>query len=192
MTYPFSILGVSSGATPEQLRTAFRRLALRHHPDRNPGDDEAARRFTRILRAYRDALRTTDSAQGKHGVRPAGPRPDRYGCGSCGDTFPFPERCPRCALDLSDRHAGEPEAPSDPRVDAWVSALERRPPIREDAPDDVLPAPRLLVGTFLGAAGVVWTIGGPLGPALLFAGFAAYVAAVEGYRIFEPLRARRP
>jgi DnaJ domain len=50
---PYEILGVEPGATPEQIRTAYRALALRMHPDRNPGFvPEATERFREIQAAY--------------------------------------------------------------------------------------------------------------------------------------------
>lgn len=45
-------LGVSKDATAEEIRSAFRRLALQYHPDRNPGDKFAEQRFKRIAEAY--------------------------------------------------------------------------------------------------------------------------------------------
>ncbi len=186
MNDPFAVLGLPPHATTGQVRSAFRRLALKHHPDRNPGDPSAGERFKRVLRAYRAAL---------HGPRaaapqpvPAGPRPDRYGCASCGDTFPFPEQCPRCGIALHDRHAGEQTA-EDPRVASWVEQMERRKPAAES--DDRVPAPGLLAGAFLGGAGLIWALGGPVGPALLFVGFAGYVIAIEGPRALQPAWARR-
>jgi hypothetical protein len=175
---PFAILGLPSHATTEQIRSAFRRLALQHHPDRNPDDPSAGERFKRVLRAYRAAL------HGPRGLAPApsptGPRPDRFGCASCGDTFPFPERCPRCGIALFDRDAGEVVAAEDPRVTEWARRMETRTPVEPS--DERLPAPGLLAGVFVGAAVLIVSLGGPLGPALLFAGFAAYVLASEGTR----------
>jgi DnaJ domain len=50
---PYDILGVEPGATPEQIRAAYRELALRVHPDRNPGFvPEATQRFMDIQAAY--------------------------------------------------------------------------------------------------------------------------------------------
>lgn len=184
MTDPFAILGVHPASTPAELRRAFRRLCLRHHPDRNPGDPGAAERFMRIARAYRAALRGPRVPAPE--PPPAGPRPDRFGCPSCGDTFAFPERCPRCAIDLFDRHAGEASRRIDPRVEAFVSALEQRRPVERSEGGERLPAPALIAGTFFAASGLVWMLGGPIGPALLFAGFAVYVTAVEGHRMFQP------
>ena len=45
-------MGVSKDASPEEIKRAFRRLTLELHPDRWPGDEDAARRFQRITRAY--------------------------------------------------------------------------------------------------------------------------------------------
>ena len=51
MTFYFT-LGVRPGATVGEIRRAFRRLARRHHPELNPGDEDAAQRFRRIVEAY--------------------------------------------------------------------------------------------------------------------------------------------
>ena len=49
---PYRILGLPRGADEAAIRSAFRRLALRHHPDRNPGSKEAEERFKTIVAAY--------------------------------------------------------------------------------------------------------------------------------------------
>src|SRR5262245_24957658 len=49
---PYQVLGVERGASDEEIKAAFRRLAREHHPDRNPGDPDAQRRFTEINGAY--------------------------------------------------------------------------------------------------------------------------------------------
>ncbi len=48
----YDILGVSSGATDEEIKKAYRKLALTYHPDRNPGDREAEEKFKEINQAY--------------------------------------------------------------------------------------------------------------------------------------------
>ena len=49
---PYRILGLMPGAGPKLVRSAFRTLCLKWHPDFNPGDFEAARRFLQIKAAY--------------------------------------------------------------------------------------------------------------------------------------------
>jgi curved DNA-binding protein CbpA len=49
---PYVVLGLSPGTSDEQLRAAYRRLVQLHHPDHNPGDPDAARRFEEIQEAY--------------------------------------------------------------------------------------------------------------------------------------------
>jgi molecular chaperone DnaJ len=52
MTTYYEILEVSREAILEDIRTAYRRLAIKYHPDKNPGDKEAEERFKQISEAY--------------------------------------------------------------------------------------------------------------------------------------------
>lgn len=49
---PYKILGVSRSATVDEIKRAYRRLAKENHPDRNPGNDAAEKRFKEIQAAY--------------------------------------------------------------------------------------------------------------------------------------------
>lgn len=49
---PYEVLGVDPHASPEEIRTAFRRLAAQHHPDRNPDDAGASDRFKELNLAH--------------------------------------------------------------------------------------------------------------------------------------------
>jgi molecular chaperone DnaJ len=48
----YSVLGVSRNATSDELKKAFRQLALKYHPDRNHGNKEAEEKFKEINEAY--------------------------------------------------------------------------------------------------------------------------------------------
>jgi len=48
----YEVLDVPRDATPEQIKKSYRKLALEHHPDRNPGNDEATARFKEAAEAF--------------------------------------------------------------------------------------------------------------------------------------------
>ncbi|MBE9168283.1 DnaJ domain-containing protein [Pleurocapsales cyanobacterium LEGE 06147] len=58
----YAILGVSKTATSEEIKKKFRKLALKYHPDRNPGDKQAEARFKEISEAY-EVLSDTEKRQ---------------------------------------------------------------------------------------------------------------------------------
>jgi molecular chaperone DnaJ len=64
----YEVLGVSKDVSPEDLKRAYRALAMKFHPDRNSGDEEAAAKFKEAAEAY-DVLSDTAKRQ----------RYDRYG-----------------------------------------------------------------------------------------------------------------
>lgn len=59
---PYKILGLSPGASDEEVKRAYRALAKKYHPDRNPGDKEAARKMQEVNAAY-DQIKNPSASQ---------------------------------------------------------------------------------------------------------------------------------
>lgn len=56
----YEVLGVARGATGEEIKKAYRKLALKYHPDKNPGDHTAEESFKEVSEAF-EALSEADS-----------------------------------------------------------------------------------------------------------------------------------
>ena len=48
----YEILGISKGASEGEIKKAYRKKAIKHHPDKNPGDKEAEANFKKAAEAY--------------------------------------------------------------------------------------------------------------------------------------------
>ena len=48
----YNILGIEKGASDAEIKKAYRRLAMKYHPDKNPGNKEAEKKFKEISQAY--------------------------------------------------------------------------------------------------------------------------------------------
>jgi len=87
MTDYYEVLGVSRTATQDEIKKAYRKRALQFHPDRNPGDPEAEKKFKEISEAYEvlgdEKRRPMYDRYGAEGVRegagfPGGAGPAGY------------------------------------------------------------------------------------------------------------------
>lgn len=59
---PYEVLGVAHGASEDEIKAAYRRLAKKYHPDLNPGDPTAAQKMNEVNQAY-DQLKNPQSYQ---------------------------------------------------------------------------------------------------------------------------------
>ena len=66
MDDPYKVLGVSPDASDEEIKSAYRRLAKQYHPDRNPGDAEAAKKMQQVNDAY-DRIKNPEKARQNRG-----------------------------------------------------------------------------------------------------------------------------
>ncbi len=58
----YEVLGVSKTATADEIKKAYRKLAIKYHPDKNPGDKEAEEKFKEAAEAY-DVLSNEEKRQ---------------------------------------------------------------------------------------------------------------------------------
>lgn len=68
---PYKVLGLERGASDEEVKQAYRRLAKKYHPDLNPGDQEAAKKMQQINEAY-DQIKNPEKYARQTGYGPFG------------------------------------------------------------------------------------------------------------------------
>jgi molecular chaperone DnaJ len=72
----YDVLGISKSADAQEIKKAYRKLAMKYHPDRNPGDKEAEEKFKEINEAYEvlsdDTKRQTYDQFGHAGMNGGG------------------------------------------------------------------------------------------------------------------------
>ena len=71
---PFAVLGLTSSATEDEIKSAYRKLAKKYHPDLNPGDKAAEEKMREVNEAYTRALQIKKTGRD--------PYQNPYGAGS--------------------------------------------------------------------------------------------------------------
>lgn len=76
---PFAILGISANATPDEVKQAYRREAMKWHPDRRGNSDEARERFHQAAEAYKFISENNAAAGNQgYGAGAGGQRQDKH------------------------------------------------------------------------------------------------------------------
>jgi len=154
MRDPYEVLGVPRGAAAGQIKSAFRKLAKKHHPDANKNDPKAAEKFAEVNAAYEilgdEAKRKQFDAgeidaegkprfQGFHGFE--GAHPGGFGAGAGPDvhfeTFTFgPQGAQR-----SGRAGGGGFGGIDDILKEMMGGRARRGSARQFEPEEFAPPP---------------------------------------------------
>lgn len=149
MSDPYKILGVAKSASQDEIKSAYRKLAKKYHPDLNPGDQDVERRFKEVSAAY-DVL----GDPGKRGRYDRGEiDPDgRERAGGSGFWRNWSRRGTasgaragagrdRARFDFGDEFEDEPD-PFDEILKAWRSGKAGPPPGGGSAGGDQAKSPR--------------------------------------------------
>ncbi|MFC3908532.1 molecular chaperone DnaJ [Legionella dresdenensis] len=87
----YEVLGISRGADDNEIKKAYRKLAMKYHPDRNPGDSAAEEQFKEVQKAYAVLSDSSKRARydqfGHAGVEGAAGGGGFGGFGGFGDVF---------------------------------------------------------------------------------------------------------
>src|SRR5947199_10771311 len=96
----YAVLGVPASASQDEIKKQYRKLAAKHHPDKNPNDPKAADKFKSISEAYQtlgdaekrkqyDDMRRLGAVRGFGGARPGSARTQqRRPAAACRDPPP--------------------------------------------------------------------------------------------------------
>ena len=87
----YEVLGVTKTSTPEEIKKAYRKMAMKYHPDRNPGDKEAEEKFKEAAEAY-DVLSNPDKKArydqlGQEGLKGMSGGPGGFDASDLGSIF---------------------------------------------------------------------------------------------------------
>lgn len=89
---PYEVLGISRSASEDEIKTAYRKLAKRYHPDLNPGDPTAAQKMNEVNQAYEQIKNPQAWQQPQSSYNPyTGQSQQTYRPGSDPYTDPFEE-----------------------------------------------------------------------------------------------------